>query len=432
MSTRHLQLPAVDGLLRVDEASRAGAADDFGHIVHRSPHAVLLPASAHDVAAAVRWAAGQGLRFAAQGRRHSVFGRSQVADGVVADMTRLRTVHAVEGDRVVIDAGATWHEVLAATLPRGLVPPVLPDYLDLTVGGTLAVGGVGAMTSRFGVVSDNVLDLQVVTGRAELVTCSSNRDADLFDAVRAGLGQVGVITRATLALVPAPRAVRRTPISYPDLATMLAAQRRLAEDDRFAAVQGAVLPSTTGRWTFQLDAVAEDPGPPDADTVPYLDYLDRLALLERALRGNGQWSFPHPWLMTFVGDAHVEEVVGAELARLTPADLGPFGQVALSAFRRPPAATPLLRLPPDELCYAFNLVRIPATDDPAEVDRLLSANRAVYERVRAGGGVAYPVSALSMSRGDWRAHYGSAFDAFSRAKRRYDPDSVLTPGYDVF
>jgi hypothetical protein len=37
-----------------------------------------------------------------------------------------------------------------------------------------------------------------------------------------------------------------------------------------------------------------------------------------------------------------------------------------------------------------------------------------------------------MSRGDWRAHYGSAFDAFSRAKRRYDPDSVLTPGYDVF
>jgi cytokinin dehydrogenase len=137
--------------------------------------------------------------------------------------------------------------------------------------------------------------------------------------------------------------------------------------------------------------------------------------------------------MTFVGDARVEEVVGAELARLTPADLGPFGQVALSAFRRRSVTTPLLRLPPDEMSYAFNLVRIPATDDPAEVDRLLSANRAVYERVRAAGGVVYPVSALSMSRDDWRTHYGvAAFDRFRRAKRRYDPESVLTPGYDVF
>jgi cytokinin dehydrogenase len=432
MPTRHLQLPAVDGLLRVDERPRAVAADDFGHIVHRAPHAVLQPASARDVAAAVRWTAGQGLRFAAQGRRHSVFGRAQAADGVVADMTRLRTVHAVEGDRVVVDAGATWREVLAATLPYGLTPPVLPDYLDLTVGGTLAVGGIGAMTSRSGAVSDNVLEMQVVTGRAELVTCSPHGEPDLFDGVRAGLGQVGVVTRAAFALVPAPRAVRRSLLTYPDLHAMLTAQRSLAGDDGFAAVQGAVLPDTTGGWAFRLDAVADGAGPVGDDALPYLGYLDRLALLERALRGNGQWAFPHPWLMTFLGDAQVEDVVGAELARLTPADLGPFGQVALSAFRRRSVTTPLLRLPPDELCYAFNLVRIPATDDPAEVDRLLSANRAVYERVRAAGGVVYPVSALSMSHDDWRAHYGSAFDRFRRAKRRYDPASVLTPGYDVF
>ncbi len=58
-------------------------------------------------------------------------------------MTRLRTVRRVDGDRVTVEAGATWREVLAATLPHGLAPPVLPDYLDLTIGGTLAVGGVG-------------------------------------------------------------------------------------------------------------------------------------------------------------------------------------------------------------------------------------------------------------------------------------------------
>ena len=72
-------------------------------------------------------------------------------------------------------------------------------------------------------------------------------------------------------------------------------------------------------------------------------------------------------------------MVGGELARLTPADLGQFGQVVLSPIRRQSITSPLLRLPSDGLCYAFNLVRIPATDDAAEAVRLVAANRAVYD-----------------------------------------------------
>lgn len=172
-----------------------------------------------------------------------MFGRAQVRDGVVADMGRLRTVHAVEPDRVVVDAGATLREVLAATLPRGLAPPGLPDYLDLSVGGTLVVGGVGSAISRFGVLTDNVLELQVVTGRGERLTCSPTSNPRQFDAIRAGLGQVAVVTRATLRLVPAPRQVRRFLLSYPDLATMLGDQRLLASERRFEGIQGAVLPA---------------------------------------------------------------------------------------------------------------------------------------------------------------------------------------------
>lgn len=433
-------LTRPDADIRLDEATRAAAADDFGHLVHRIPHAVLRPTSARDVAMGARWAAQDGRRFAPQGRRHSVFGRAQVDGGVVADMTALRTVHAVADDRVTVDAGATWRDVLAATLPRGRVPAGLPDYLDLSVGGTLAVGGVGARVSRSGVLADNVLDVEVVTGRGEVVGCSSG---ELFDAVRCGLGQVGVVTRATLALVPAAPRVRRHLLSYPDLATMLADQRLLARDDRFAAVQGAVLADPAGGWTFRLDAVAD--GDPAADllaglsddrrqaqvtTMSQLDHLDRLAGLERALRANGQWSLPHPWLTTFVGDAQVDTVVAAELDRLTADDLGPFGQVAVSAFCGRSVTSPLLRLPADDLCFTFNLIRVPATADTA--DRLVADNRAVYERVRTEGGTLYPPSSLTMSPEDWREHFGPAFDRLGAAKEAFDPDHVLTPGYEVF
>jgi FAD/FMN-containing dehydrogenase len=92
----------------------------------------------------------------------------------------------------------------------------------------------------------------------------------------------------------------------------------------------------------------------------------------------------------------------------------------------------MLRLPTDDVCHAVNLVRIPTTDATAEAARLVAANRAAYDRVRAVGGTLYPVSALPMSPGDWRAHFGPVFAQLAAAKRRYDPGHVLTPGYEVF
>jgi cytokinin dehydrogenase len=253
-----------------------------------------------------------------------------------------------------------------------------------------------------------------------------------FDAIRAGLGQVAVVTRATLRLVPAPRQVRRFLLSYPDLATILGDQRLLASERRFEGIQGAVLAAPTGGWMFRLDLVKDLSGDPPDETallaglsddraraeptnLPYLDYLDRLAALERLLRSGGWWPFPHPWLTTFVGDAAVEAVAAGELAKLTPADLGPLGQVVISPILRESVRTPMLRLPPDPVCYTFNLVRLPATDDAVGAGRLVTANRAIYERVRDAGGTLYPVSAFPMSAADWRTHFEATFDGSPRS-----------------
>lgn len=445
--------PSLDGELSFDEKTLAAAADDFGHIMHRTPKGVLLPASAEDVAATVRWATAQGYKVAAQGQGHSVYGRAQVRDGIVIDMTYLRTVHCVEEDRIVVDAGAKWSEVLAATLPKGLTPPVLTEYLELSVGGTLIVGGIGVTTSRYGMQSDNILELNVVTGQGEQVTCSQQRNADLFHAVRAGLGQVGIITSVTLKLISAPEQVRQYVLSYPNLKTLLKDERLLTANSRFDDIKGALLLTLEGR-KHQLTVAAYFSGnnAPDDDallaglsddraaaeikTLPYAAYANRFAMLEKLLRENGQWFNPHPWLMTFVGDTQIEAVVSNELTGLKPADLGEFGQIVLSPFRRESVTSPLLRLPADDIVYAFNLVRIPITADTAEAGapwaRLVKANRAAYERIRAAGGMVYPVSAFPMSSNDWRQHFGSAWTQLRDAKQKFDPEHVLTPGYELF
>ena len=51
------------------------------------------------------------------------------------------------------------------------------------------------------------------------------------------------------------------------------------------------------------------------------------------------------------------------LLRADPVGLGPLGQVVISPILRESVRTPLLRLPPDPVCYTFNLIRLPATDD---------------------------------------------------------------------
>jgi FAD/FMN-containing dehydrogenase len=440
----------VHGRIHFDQAARDAAADDFGHIVHKKPVAVLTPSSSRDIESTVRWTRALRGAIAPQGQSHSVWGRSMTSNGVVVDMSTLRSVQSVQGDRVVVDAGAKWSEVLAATLPLGKTPPVLADYLELSVGGTLVVGGVGGTTSRYGVQADNVIELEVVTGEGRRITCSAHRESDLFDAVRAGLGQVGIITRATLKLVDAPTSVRRFLLVYPDLATFLHDARLLSADNRFDAVQGAILPSPAGGFVFRLDAakyftgtapddaaltagLSDDPAKRQASTLVYFDYVNRLAALESLLRGNGQWFNPHPWLTTFIGDSKVEAVVTDELARINPpADLGQFGQVVLSPIKRGAISSPLLRVPSDNLSYAFNFVRVPTTADAANAQRLVDVNRQIYDRVKAAGGALYPVSAFPMSQADWRAHFGSAFGRLASAKHRYDPSDVMTPGYEVF
>ena len=231
---------------------------------------------------------------------------------------------------------------------------------------------------------------------------------------------------------------------------MLRDQRLLSADNRFDTVQGAIVAAPTGGLAFRLDAAKNFNGDPPDDnvllaglsddsaqrqpmTIEFFDYLNRFAAFEATLRANGQWFFPHPWLMTFIGDSQAESVVNAELYALNPAmDLGPFGQVALVPIRRSAIASPLLRMPADDLCYAFNLVRIPATGDASETNRLVEANKAIYGRVKAAGGTLYPVSAFPMSKSEWHDHFGSAFGQLDAAKQQYDPDKILTPGYEIF
>jgi cytokinin dehydrogenase len=202
---RDLQgLPRFDGTLHIDAATRKQYAQDFGHIVHECPLAVLRPESVADVKRMLAFGRRHGIRIVGRGKGHTTFGQAQILGGVVIDISSLQTIHSITPDEADVDVGIRWNALLKATLKQGLMPPALTDYIGQTVGGTLSVGGIGGMVHRQGAQIDNVHELQVVTGEGEVVVCSETQHHELFEAALAGQGQVAVIVRAKIKLVHRP------------------------------------------------------------------------------------------------------------------------------------------------------------------------------------------------------------------------------------
>ncbi|CAJ1975802.1 unnamed protein product [Sphenostylis stenocarpa] len=179
------------------------ASTDYGDIVHLTPLAVFEPSSISDISNLINFSNSLSTPFtiATRGNGHSILGQAMTSNGVVLNMTNLNESPILVSDcdgksplNCYADVGGEilWIDVLHATLERGLTPLSWTDYLYLTVGGTLSNAGISGQTFRFGPQISNVLELDVVTGKGDLVSCSREKNSELFYGALGGLGQFGV------------------------------------------------------------------------------------------------------------------------------------------------------------------------------------------------------------------------------------------------
>ncbi len=432
------QIPKLDGTLLLDDASLAAYAQDFGQIVSERPAAVLRPGSVRDIARMLVFAAAHGVRVVGRGQAHTTYGQSQHPAGIVLDLTTFDQLGAVEGDTVTVGAGARWTDVLDHTLAAGMMPTVLPDYIGQTVGGTLSVGGIGAMSFRHGAQIDHVRSLRAVTGTGHAAECSPRRHRKLFDALLAGQGQVGVITEATLELVPAPATVRLYDLVYADLQTMLADIAMLIGDQRFDQMEAFAIPVAPGEWLYLLECVAFHDGSTTPDDTTLLQGLaalvertsiSDLAFVSWANRVSTPVVQPHPWIDLLLPMSSAATFIAEVQAEIAPIVAGDRYNLLLIPLRSSTFTRPLFRAPAEDLVIGFDTLRsLPVGTDVASV---LAFNRRLYDRARELGGTQYPISAVDLDRSDWEAHYGDQWERLLAAKRRYDRCNTLAGGPDV-
>jgi FAD-linked oxidoreductase len=168
---------------------------------HATPRRVLTPRSTDEVAAAVTSSDGLTVRMAGTG--HSFTGAA-LTEGVLLrpeGLTALRTVDPATG-LVTAEAGMTlkaFNEHLAA---HGLALENMGDIQEQTLAGATQTATHGTGREAAGLVSQ-IAGLELVLADGTIVTCSRSERPELFDAARAGLGSLGVVTAVTWRTVPA-------------------------------------------------------------------------------------------------------------------------------------------------------------------------------------------------------------------------------------
>jgi cytokinin dehydrogenase len=443
-------LPSVDGELLVDDAGRQIAVGDLGGRVRHMPAAVLRPKSVADVVRMVDYANKSGSKITMRGQGHSLYGQAQVDGGIVIDSSTLNAVHMQGRDALDAQPGALWGTVATAAVADGVTPPVMVDALMLSVGGTLSVGGIGETSYRDGCQVDQVTELDVVTGAGELMTCSAERNSELFHMTLAGLGQCGIIVRARLRLVRAPTHVVMRTLNYDDVAAFLADQALLAATEGLGPLTGRVIREPDGRGRFQLIAgsfVTEtdeerfSPGwmaglRHKSEAVPtklsYWDFLNRrtasqmagIAAVKRGATANPSLALMLPENATAEFVTHVlataQAFNGIAIFEVFPMITARFSQ-------------PLQKMPGVPMSFGLRLHRRVPAANASDHQAMLTANQALLARMRAAGGKIYPPYAPIPSRAEWQEHYGAeTWRRFAAAKTRFDPNNVLTPGAGIF
>ncbi|XP_041005539.1 cytokinin dehydrogenase 3-like [Juglans microcarpa x Juglans regia] len=493
----NLQTLHLANKLRDDPVAIKLASTDFGNIVREIPAAVLYPSSINDIECLIKFAhttSSAPFNIAARGQGHSVRGQAMARNGVVVDMTSLKNQKNGYGIKVsgspsmgwFADVGGEqlWVDVLHATLEHGLTPVSWTDYLYLTVGGTLSNAGISGQTFRYGPQISNVYEMDVITGLGDFVTCSREKNMELFFAVLGGLGQFGIIVRARIALETAPKRVKWVRMLYNDFSEFTRDQERLIsnnglkQNNALDYLEGLLLlnqgPPDNWRSSFfplsdhakiislvtkygivycleiakfyddhtlismeeELQVLFEGlnfiPGYAFEKDVSYVDFLNRVRSGELKLQSQGLWDVPHPWSNLFVPKSRISDFnsgVFKDIVLKRNITTGPVLVYPMNRSKWDDRMSAVI--PEEDVFYAIGFLHSSGFNDREALD---AQNKDILKFCYDSGIEVKQYLPNYKTMEEWKnLHFGTIkWRTFEDRKNQFDPKMILSPGQRIF
>jgi len=428
---------------------------------------IVRPRTVAELADALRRAARRGRAVSVAGGRHAMGGQQFARGSVHLDTRDLAQVIRFDRDarQLEVEAGIQW-------------PALVRHYLDaqqgetrtlgiaqkqtgadrFTVGGSLGANAHGRVLARKPMIAD-VESFQLMDGDGEIRTCSRKENAELFRLAIGGYGLFGVMTAATLRLVPRQKVERVVEmVNVDDL--MAAFESRIHQGFLFGDCQFGIDPASDeflrrGVFSCYRPVEPDRPIPEEQQrlsddnwrTLIHLAHVDKKEGFGRYARyylgttGQLYWSDLHQ-MSTYLDDYHaaLDQKLGArvkgsemisELYVPRPALAG-FMAAAREDFRRHGVNViygTIRLIEEDDECflawakrpYACVIFNLHTEHSPAGIERSAEAFRRLIDIARERDGSYFLTYHRWARREQVEACYPQ-FREFMRHKQEYDPD----------
>ena len=264
------------------------------------PAVVVLPSSAADVQAVVRFCHGAGVPFVARGHGTGLSGGAlPVPGGVVIGLSRLNRVLDVDipNRRVTVEPGVTNLEITRRVAPFGYYYAPDPSSQQVcSIGGNVAENSGGAHCLKYGFTTHHVLALDLIMPDGELVQLDSAIAGaigpDLAGLVIGSEGTLAVVTRAVVRILRRPESVRTLLAAFDSISGAGAAVSEI--------ISAGIIPAAVEMMDALAIKAAEaavQPGFPAADAVliveldgPEPEVAELFPLAEQICRRSGATS----------------------------------------------------------------------------------------------------------------------------------------------
>ncbi|KAG2498500.1 hypothetical protein HYH03_003751 [Edaphochlamys debaryana] len=204
------RLPPELQYLAAQQTPNTDALTNWSGTHEATPRHYFHPENEAEVEAFLRVASRRGERLRPAGSALSPNGAALSGEGVLAlgAMDRVLNLDTL-GKRVTVQAGARVQQLAEALAPKGLALQNYASIREQQIGGITQVGAHGT-GPRIPPVDEQVVAMRLSTPGLGTIALSETEEPELFRLARVGLGSLGVMTQATLRVVPRRQLLERT------------------------------------------------------------------------------------------------------------------------------------------------------------------------------------------------------------------------------
>ncbi|NNG99180.1 FAD-binding oxidoreductase [Gordonia araii] len=166
----------------------------------------------------------------------------------------------------------TYEDLVAATLPHGLAPPVVPQLKTITLGGAVTGLGIESTSFRTGLPHESITEIDILTGAGEIITATpTNEHADLYFGFPNSYGTLGYSVRLRTELEQVKPYVELRHVRFTTVSSLVETMTRIVDEKTFDGVPVDYLDGVV----FSADESYLTLGRQSDEAGPVSDYTDQ-------------------------------------------------------------------------------------------------------------------------------------------------------------